>query len=75
MSKMVLLCPACRSSNVVVDANATWDANAQTFVLAGVMDHMTCEDCGYENTIGFELMPSTNPNLISQEQNGRPIND
>lgn len=41
-----LLCPHCKSENIVRDACATW--NGTEWVMAGVYDDMTCQDCGAE---------------------------
>jgi predicted RNA-binding Zn-ribbon protein involved in translation (DUF1610 family) len=45
---MKLLCPYCGSENIVRDAYAEWDSEANEWVLRSVYDDMSCDDCGKE---------------------------
>jgi hypothetical protein len=45
------VCPKCGSDNVACDAAARWDADLQTWSLAGTHDCTTCQDCGYEDDV------------------------
>jgi hypothetical protein len=47
---MNIICKHCASAKITRDASALWDAGAQEWRLAGVQDHITCEDCGAENS-------------------------
>lgn len=40
-----LTCPQCGGDNVVKDAFASWDVNAQEFVLHSTYDESYCQDC------------------------------
>ena len=43
---MKIVCPRCKSENIVRDACATW--NGTEWVLAGLYDNITCQDCNAE---------------------------
>ena len=43
---MKIVCPYCKSENIVRDACATW--NGTEWVLAGLYDDITCQDCDAE---------------------------
>jgi len=47
-TKVVWICPACGSNDVVIDAWAVWDVSTQSMVLGNTFDHMMCQDCGDE---------------------------
>lgn len=47
-------CKSCGSTSVQVDATAVWCLEKQQFELAGVMDNMSCQACGFESKNGFE---------------------
>lgn len=42
-------CPDCGSTEITIDASATWDNEKQDWVLAGTQDNATCENCGYSS--------------------------
>ena len=46
MERIEMRCPHCGSENIIKDAAAAWDAEAQDWSLTCVHDHETCEDCG-----------------------------
>ncbi len=41
-----IVCRDCGSTEITADAAASWDAKAQTWVLAAVFDDRFCEGCG-----------------------------
>jgi hypothetical protein len=43
--KVRKVCEACGSERVFIDATAEWNVELQAFVLCGVHDHTTCDDC------------------------------
>lgn len=49
--KIRKVCHHCGGTNVVVDAWATWDEDAQEWVLDNVFDYEYCTDCEGETTI------------------------
>ena len=69
MEKVLLRCPKCHSSKIVADASATWHTASQKFILTGVMDHMSCEDCGHDSDHGFTMISDdqtkTVPNTLT----------
>lgn len=44
--KEIPSCRSCGSKNILKDANAEWDPETGTWVLAAVYDNASCEDCG-----------------------------
>jgi len=44
--KLWVVCAKCGSDEVLFDALAEWDKEAQKFVLRRLLDHAECEDCG-----------------------------
>ncbi|MEM6409919.1 MAG: hypothetical protein AAF683_00120 [Pseudomonadota bacterium] len=50
-------CPECGSTNVVKDAAAAWDEDAQDWSLLSVYDSTTCQDCEYESDYRFKEVP------------------
>lgn len=51
MTKMKMVCSTCGSENVLRDAFAEWDVEAQDWVLQNVFDDAVCDDCGGETSI------------------------
>lgn len=47
--KVHVVCPRCGSPDVVVDAAARWDFDAQAWTLSSTYDERTCQTCGYES--------------------------
>jgi transcription elongation factor Elf1 len=45
------ICSRCGSSDVSQDANAMWDSARQEWVLRGIYDNATCEQCGKETEL------------------------
>jgi hypothetical protein len=45
-------CSACGSRNVAHDATVRWDAALQRFILSGVLDYCSCQDCGADDDTG-----------------------
>lgn len=45
---MKIICPECGGENIVKDATAAWNEDLRQWELAGVNDHETCNDCGWE---------------------------
>jgi predicted RNA-binding Zn-ribbon protein involved in translation (DUF1610 family) len=52
-TRIRFVCPDCGSHNVLRDAYAEWNEQAQEWELHGVYDNFTCDDCG-ENDIDPE---------------------
>lgn len=42
------VCPNCASDEIVRDATARWDPDAQSWSLSGTFDNETCDSCGAE---------------------------
>jgi hypothetical protein len=53
--KIAYVCPECGSHEVCSDAAARWDAERQAWELAGVHDNSTCQECGHDADLGFEV--------------------
>lgn len=47
-------CPKCGSHELAIDAVAKWDIEAQAWLLEGVYDDITCQQCGYESNMDFD---------------------
>jgi rRNA maturation endonuclease Nob1 len=45
------VCSQCGGTNVLIDAYAEWDFEAQEWVLQNTFDASVCEDCGGETSI------------------------
>ena len=43
-----ITCPQCGSPDVLCDATARWDFEAQDWSLSGTNDDRTCQSCDYE---------------------------
>jgi hypothetical protein len=55
-----MVCAHCRGQNVMRDAWAVWDIDAQEWTLAGEpFDNAECEDCGGETKIEEEIADET----------------
>lgn len=50
-------CPECGSTDVVKDAAAAWDEEAQEWSLVCVYDSTTCQTCEYESDYRFKHVP------------------
>lgn len=46
MPKIKIVCAQCGGENVLRDAYASWDVEAQEWVLSSIYDAFTCDDCG-----------------------------
>ena len=46
-----MVCRTCGGSNVMRDAWAEWDDEAQAWGLGPIFDHAHCDDCGGETRI------------------------
>lgn len=66
MTRIIFACPECSSTNVGRDASASWDVDAQEWVISYVHDDAWCDDCGQSD---FNL------NEIEVDENGDPIMD
>ncbi len=56
--KIDIACKHCGSRDVRRDADAKWNAEAQTWELCAVFDNATCDECGGETSlIEIELEP------------------
>lgn len=42
------ICRHCRGDNLLIDAYARWDVDAQDYVITSVFDNVECVDCGGE---------------------------
>lgn len=49
--KVTYICSECHGNDVLVDAYAEWDEEAQEFVLQSTFDQAVCETCGGETTL------------------------
>ncbi len=58
MERVEMRCPHCGSENIVKDATAAWDADAQEWSLTSTQDHETCENCGRSGDYMAERRPS-----------------
>jgi len=48
--KVNYVCPECGGDNLLYDAFATWDVDAQELVLHSTYETVRCEDCDKEVT-------------------------
>jgi hypothetical protein len=51
MTKKVYVCRECGGDNVVIDAFAEWDVQAQVWDLRSTFDHAECTDCEGETRL------------------------
>lgn len=54
MAKLRMVCANCGGTNVMRDAWAVWNEDAQDWELGNVFDHAHCDDCGGETSIEEE---------------------
>ncbi len=54
--KIKMVCARCGGENIRKDAYASWDVEAQDWVLHSTYDSNTCEDCG-DNDARLEEVP------------------
>lgn len=48
MPKIKIICSKCGGENVLRDAYASWDVDAQEWALSSVYDTFRCDDCGHD---------------------------
>lgn len=48
MTRLMAYCPKCSSTDIIRDANATWNPYTEEWELAGVLDNIVCNTCGAE---------------------------
>lgn len=48
MTKIKIVCSKCGGENVLRDAYASWDVEAQEWLLSSVYDAFRCDDCGHD---------------------------
>ena len=56
MSKKQPTCTECGSHDILCDAYASWDIDAQEWVLLNTFDNSVCEDCGGECSYTMEVV-------------------
>lgn len=61
MPNKKLICPYCKSENIVCDACAEWNIEKQEWVLLAVYDEMTCNDCGEDFRFADEIQIEPQP--------------
>ena len=54
--KLQMVCGDCGSTDVMRDAWAVWDVEAQDWVLGAVFDYGHCDRCGRETNIEEQLV-------------------
>lgn len=53
--KINVVCPCCGSKNILKDAYATWNTDAQDWELHSTYDDIVCEDCGEHSKCADEV--------------------
>lgn len=56
-----MVCKTCGSHRVRRDADVMWDVNSQKWMLEGIYDNATCDDCGGETTLVERPARNDNP--------------
>jgi hypothetical protein len=72
VEKIVMLCPACGSDDVGLDAYAEWDVEKQEWVLGATYDQHQCHDCGLSTKHGFLEVPTENYALYMEYCDAMP---
>lgn len=74
-AKITFRCPRCESSQVVRDAYAEWDDDAQEWVLQSTYDSFACNECGadFREPDEIELDDETPPEEEPVDQLGKDI--
>lgn len=58
-SRIALVCATCGSIDLTRDALTRWSVEQQRWELRGLLDSVTCEQCGEETrTIEVEVAPT-----------------